>query len=790
MNLGKKVPAEGNLNASIMIVGESPGSQETIQGRPFVGPVGQRFEEVLGRIGLQRSQLFLTNACKYEPKGLPPERKMEWFWQGGLKKGRPQGPPTPQFAEGIAELISEIEQVKPNVIVPMGNPALWAVTGYAKIMSYRGSILESTIKPGLKAVPCVHPSYFIRGNWAEHPLLIWDLKRAKEESDDPTISLPKRNLVIFPTEGEVDEAITRLLSAHTVAIDTEWFTPDHLACIGFTDDPSWAICIPASASGAIQAYEAILRSGCRKVFQNAMFDVVYLERIGLRVKDLDSEGNRLIEDTMVGHFVNWPDIRKGLETTTAIYTREPYYKDEYKVAIEGDTIDLNLYYSYNCKDVCVTMEIWQALENYEFKRWNTRRAYELNMLTFPVMRRSTTMGMRADYEKLHEGIAFYKQRADVLQEQLDEVLGTKINVRSPMQVREVVYKMLKIRRTGKKTDADTLMDIAAQTNDLATEVILKLIVSIRRDRNMPSKYMNEKLVDIDGRVRTYWNMAGTETGRLSASKDDFRDRGVALNTMPRPSKSMPYNPRDICIPDEGNIFIKPDLSQAEARVVACLSQDWRVIDWMEAGLDIHSKLAEAMFEIPYHEIEKDGEHRYLAKTCRHALNYIMGPSTFKLTINEKFMDTGFGVTMAKARELRDKYLTIHSPLLGWWTEVKTDLGRNGMQLTNLLGRTRTFTDAWGDPLHRSAVAFVPQSTVSDITHTGIHRCVQALPYLRVHVNLHDGFLGEVPEDKLDEALPIIKDCMTYELVIKEHRLVIPVDIETGYSWGSMERWQE
>lgn len=784
MTFGKKVPSEGDPNAVLMIVGESPGSRETIEGRPFVGPTGQRFEEILRRIGLERSSLWLTNACKYEPK-LPPKRKMEWFWQGGVKKGAPAGPPTPQFMEGIQELREEIATVKPAVVVPMGNPALWALTGNYGITSYRGSILEAQLVPGQKVVPAIHPSYFVRGNWAEHPLLVWDLRRAKEECDDPSIQLPKRTFITWPSEGEIRDAVSRLLSVRTVAIDTEWFDPDTLACVGFSDDPSWAICIPASAPGAIQAYEAIFRSECRKVFQNAMFDTVYLERIGLRVKDLDSEGNRLIEDTMVGHHVCWPDIRKGLETTTSIYTREPYYKDEYKVATQK--LDLDLFWEYNCKDVCVTLEIWQALQN-EFERWSTRQAYEYNMLTFPVMRRSTSTGMRADYEKLHEAIDFYTRRAEVFEEQLAGIIGTKINVRSPVQVRKLVYDGLKIRRSKKSTKQEDLMDIAAQTTDLATEVILKLIISARRDLNAKSKYLNDRLVDVDGRIRTYWNMAGTETGRLGATKDKFRNRGVALNTMPRITKAMPYSARHVCVPDEGNVFLKPDLSQAEARVVAYLSQDWKVIDWMEAGLDIHKKLAEALFDIPYEAIGKESEERYLAKTCRHALNYIMGVATFKLTINEEFIDTGFGVTMTKARELRDKYLTIHSPLQSWWKEVARDMERGGMQLENLLGRRRTFTDAWGDKLHGSAVAFVPQSTVSDITHEGIHKCVQALPYLRVHVNMHDGFLGEVPEDKLDEAAPVIIDCMTRELTIKGHKLVIPVDMEYGYSWGAMERW--
>lgn len=95
------VPGDGNLKAEIIIVGEAPGKNEDIQGRPFVGRAGKLLDEMLNKIGLERKDVYITNIVKCRP----PENR----------------DPTPEEKKTCSEhLDKQIEKMKPKVIVCLG----------------------------------------------------------------------------------------------------------------------------------------------------------------------------------------------------------------------------------------------------------------------------------------------------------------------------------------------------------------------------------------------------------------------------------------------------------------------------------------------------------------------------------------------------------------------------------------------------------------------------------------------------------------------------------------------
>ena len=99
------VLGEGSPTAEIMFIGEAPGQKEDELGRPFVGPAGQFLDELLGTIGLKRSDVYISNVVKYRPPG--------------------NRDPTPEEKEQCMPwLKQEIAIIKPTVIVPLGRHAL------------------------------------------------------------------------------------------------------------------------------------------------------------------------------------------------------------------------------------------------------------------------------------------------------------------------------------------------------------------------------------------------------------------------------------------------------------------------------------------------------------------------------------------------------------------------------------------------------------------------------------------------------------------------------------------
>ena len=143
------VSGEGPLSARIMLIGEQPGDQEDLQGRPFVGPAGQVLSEALEEAGLDRTRLFLTNAVKhfkFVPRG---------------KRRLHQNPTAGEIDMCRWWLDKERAFVKPDLIVTLGASALRGVTGKsASITSMRGAVHE--LEGGTKLIATIHPSFLLR----------------------------------------------------------------------------------------------------------------------------------------------------------------------------------------------------------------------------------------------------------------------------------------------------------------------------------------------------------------------------------------------------------------------------------------------------------------------------------------------------------------------------------------------------------------------------------------------------------------------------------------------------
>jgi DNA polymerase len=131
------VPGEGNLQAEILFVGEGPGQQEDRQGRPFVGPAGQLLTEMLGRAGLRREDVFITNIVKHRPPG--------------------NRDPLPDEIEACGGYLErQIAAIKPILIVTLGRHSMMQFFGPdARITRVHGSVRPWR---DILAYACFHPA--------------------------------------------------------------------------------------------------------------------------------------------------------------------------------------------------------------------------------------------------------------------------------------------------------------------------------------------------------------------------------------------------------------------------------------------------------------------------------------------------------------------------------------------------------------------------------------------------------------------------------------------------------
>jgi DNA polymerase len=363
------VPGSGNSNAKLLIVAEAPGEQEERLQVPLVGPTGKEVDALLLAAGSSRDAVYCTNVVKYRPPGNDLRRLSEL----GLT-----------IEEGIPQLWEEIEAIKPNAILSLGNLSTKVVTGLGEIKNlkesivgkYRGSILRS-YRGGYKVIPTIHPAAYLnpkRGGGAYKYLtrayVQADIKRAVDESRYKEYDIPKRFLEVCKSSSQLYKFIERYKDHDKAFMDIEAI---HCVpvCIGFAFMPNHAISIPLrNAADWLQnpipdheldqiwrLIDRILRTK-KIIAQNAKYDIEKLEALGFRV-------NYHADTSLMSHTVH-PEFPKSLEFLTSIYTREPFYKNEYEDFVEKSHKMEDLM-TYNGKDCCVMVEIYDAL-NKELER--------------------------------------------------------------------------------------------------------------------------------------------------------------------------------------------------------------------------------------------------------------------------------------------------------------------------------------------------------------------------------------------------------------------------------------
>jgi DNA polymerase len=165
------VPGEGHRPAALILVGEQPGDEEDRQGRPFIGPAGRLLDQAIAAAGLERTDLFITNAVKH------------FKWEPRGKRRLHKKPSLTEIRACTVWLEQEIEQVKPQALVALGATALRALTGVTMTIE-RGRAEPLRHSAGPWIIATYHPSAILRaeGEHAEEMrrALIADLRRAHE----------------------------------------------------------------------------------------------------------------------------------------------------------------------------------------------------------------------------------------------------------------------------------------------------------------------------------------------------------------------------------------------------------------------------------------------------------------------------------------------------------------------------------------------------------------------------------------------------------------------------------
>lgn len=798
----------GPPDAKIILVGEAPGREEEMLGKPFVGAAGRLLKGLLANCDIDFNECFVTNIMSTRP----PDNNFGKFYDDSNRKI-----PSFSLCQGWEALKNKIILHKPNLIIALGAEPLRALTGYHSIKAWRGVIIPTSYG---KVLATYHPASVLR-QYSQKPVVEIDLSRAQKEAKYREVRTPKYTLTLSPTYEQTLDYLASIKDVTAFDIETFPSANHTVRCIGFARSATDAICIPIvkvnqnvcgpvvksktiinlpSLSGGVNKSDTpssywtaeqeteiwnriakiFVDESIKKIGQNYIgYDIPELERqFGMKFKNL-------YMDTMHAFHVCYMELPKSLNFLTTVFTTAPNYWSNRDPAVDKDE------WEYNAMDCAVCFEVYQKLET-EMDSLNVKDLYFNHVHPLSIaLTRAQNRGILIDVKKRKEVESDYLKQIKVKQKELDGRVGYPVNVKSFPVMSKLLYTDLKFPTMYSKKGTVTTDEEAIKTllKKYPGQPMLELINGIRSLRTIISTFLRSKLSD-EHLMHTSYNPSGTDTGRISSSKT-IRGTGGNLQNIPKHTKAGEIV-RRLFIPRDKKVFVRGDFSQAEARVVGCLLKncgDSTLYELFKASgegigkFDIHRwHAANNIFKCSEDEVTY--EQRFIAKTAIHSGNYGAGP---KVLIKQALkFDASINISYQEAKEA----LINHRRAFGleaWWRSVERELARS-RTLTNCFGRKRIFFGRLDQATYRQAYAFVPQSTATGdltnymFTQLDKHLPSDSFPLLQVH----DEVVVECPAIRLavDKVVVLMRKFADFPLQICQNQepLTIPFEIEVGFTW--------
>jgi uracil-DNA glycosylase family 4 len=807
----------GPLEPELMIIGEAPGKHEDEQGKPFVGPSGSILDDCLYKAGAKRNECYITNVVKYRPPmndfdqlhliGVNPEEEAQKLWD------------------------EEIHQFRPKCILAVGARALRAVLGYPvlfnskddklKITDYRGSIL--TAKDGVtKVVPTIHPAaLFSRGDkggleYTYLKLIEHDIIRAVEESKTRSLNLPERDLTVARNSLDVYRFFRQYEGLTKAACDIESINCVPV-CVGFAFNRHHAISIPLLRSVGKHQLTDMGENELDEVWREIDRQLRQLHLIGHNFKYdefklglIGFECPYVISDTLIKTRVIFPELpTKRLNDVSSLWTREPFYKEEGKeFKLSKDSPDR--LFKYNAKDCAVEWEVDEEQDidldslSEQFKIPLRSYYYDYMMKKHKFYLKMENVGFLVDLNRKKELSKKYGEMAKVVHDRITSMVGYEVNVNSYPQMFNLLYKEMRFKyMKNNPTSEDTIVQLLgnhAKTKE--KKDILTDLLEERRIRTQKSRYINF-CPDYDGRCKSSFNISATETCRSSTSilKKPVRPKkiGLAFHTISKHGR-LAKDIRSMFIPDRGYIILSADSSQAEARVVAVLSEDWELLNAFDK-VDIHRRTAGLIFgytkdlilaikTIPVVDVlEKDGPERFCGKKTRHAGNYNMGKNRFMVEFNtdaQKF-DINMSISEWRANQMLELFHAASPKIRNKFHQDIRDCLSSTRTIIDPFGGLRQFNGRMDEELFKEGYANIPQRTVAHLVQGAAIKIDEELNgdvEFKWLSEDHDSLKMLVPENNWELYAKLMKkyfeapiDFKTYCSLKRNYTLVIPCEIE-------------
>lgn len=664
----KWLVGSGTFPCHIMVIGHYPGQDDAHNNAHFSGAAGAELRGKAMACGVDLSSTYMTNICKFMPKGKKPTAS-------DLKLCRPM-------------LEEEIRRANPRLIICLGGEALKAVLGKEyKISTYRGQFIKHPTMPETMVFPTYslsyaqyNPSAELESNNDWRALHNWQTGKTDEfDSTNWYVTSSTADVATFADSiiAQAEQAGSMILTVDCEWHGKHWMDPNgyiRLIQLGYAPDNALVIELyneqqqPIYDSDELFAHlkRLLEHPKVQLVGQNAIADGEWL-----LTYNIDIRPNVVFDTMLAEHTLNSAGVF-NLTALTEKYTRMGKYDVELNAWVQAHPAETALGYGllprdilipYAAKDACATYRVFLRQQKplvdagYVNPRGEYPSLFQASLDAQRALYEIQRHGMRVDKTRLLEITKAYQDKLKELESQMVTItaqLGIPdFNFRSPDQVQHLLFEVLgltPVKATAgsggqtwdivlKSTDGD-VEDINASTDKRTLDILqdhhpaVKLLRNLRKIDHAcktwlmdPQKFNPEihnettsgggmlSKIWPDGRVHASFSQL-METGRFSSRRPNMQNfpkkaEGDIERIFVRKGKDgtvtgeKPPDLRTMFVPDDGYVFLEADWKQAELFVLAALSGDATMMEALRTpGKDLHDLTAITSFGLKVYD--KDG----------------------------------------------------------------------------------------------------------------------------------------------------------------------------------------
>jgi DNA polymerase-1 len=394
----------------------------------------------------------------------------------------------------------------------------------------------------------------------------------------------------------------------------------------------------------------------------------------------------------------------------------------------------------------------------------------------PVLRHMERQGVLLDIPYLKKLSKEMTEKKAKIEQKMEKVVGHPFNPASPSQLAVILFDELGLSTKGIKSGKTGYSTAASELEKLQGQhPLIDLIFEHREVAKLLSTYVETLPTQTDAEHRVHTTFAQTiaATGRLSSLDPNLQN--IPIRT------ELGRSIRRAFIASPGMELVSCDYSQIELRVVAALAKDKKMLEAFNAGVDIHTATAAAIWKEPLEKVTKD--QRRAAKAINFGIIYGQGPVGLSQVA---------GISFADAKKFIAAYFETYKGIKDYLDGTKDKAHAMGYVET-LFGRRRPLPDInSGMPqlraaAERMAINMPVQGTAADLLKLAMIKIAQELPKIsknaRMLLQVHDELVFEVPPKEVKTVVAAIKDLMEN---IEKIGVPLVVDAKAGKNWEEME----